>query len=463
MESAVFDPQRPSTAPRSRSGHVRQAKAHGPNAAAFYLVLVVCGLGMGLVLGLPMVDGTRSELHVAGGLAMFLGTLTGLIGTYLALLMVVLASRTPALERTLGQGGVIHWHRRLAPWPLVLISAHAVLLTIAYAQAAKTGVLSEFGVIFNTFPSMVTATVALVVMIVIGLISIRAVRTRIPREKWWLVHLLMYAALILSFAHEVALGPSFVGHPLTQLSWTLAWLVAATLVVVYRIGVPVYRSLRHRLRVAEVRPEGPGVVSIILKGQNLEQLAIAGGQFFEWRFLTPSMWWQAHPFTVSALPQPPYLRLTVKGVGDFSRALANVKVGTAVWVEGPYGSFTEFARRRSHVLLIAGGVGVTAVRSLLEDLPAKSQPVVVLRVSREEDLVLANEIEELVRHRKGALHRLVGTRHEVPLSTIAKLVPDISRRDVFVCGSEDFVRDAVAFARHAGVAPEALHQEAYAI
>ena len=463
MESAVFNPQQSTSASQSRPGHLRRAKAHGPNAASFYLALAVLGLGMGLVLGLPMVDGTRSELHVAGGPAMFLGSLTGLIGTYLALLMVVFASRMPALERMLGQGGVIHWHRRLAPWPLVLISAHAVLLTIAYAQAAKTGVLSEFAVIVNTFPSMITATVALVLMIVIGLISIRAVRTRIPREKWWLIHLLMYAALILSFAHEVVLGPSFVGHPLTQLSWTLAWLVAAALVVVYRIGMPTYRSLRHRLRVSEVRPEGPGVVSIILKGRNLEHLAIAGGQFFEWRFLTPQMWWQAHPFTVSALPQPPYIRLTVKGVGDFSRALANVKVGTAVGVEGPYGSFTEFARRRSHVLLIAGGVGVTAVRALLEDLPAKSQPVVVLRVTREEDLILANEIEELVRHRKGVLHRLIGSRKEVQLSSITKLVPDISRRDVFVCGSEEFVAEAVAFAQRAGVAPEALHQEAYAI
>ena len=463
MESAIFDPHRSTSTAPSPTTRERRVKAHGPSALSFYFVLIVLGLGMGLILGLPMVDGTRSELHVSGGIAMFLGSLTGLIGTYLALLMVVFASRMPALEKMLGQGGVIHWHRRLAPWPLVLISAHAVLLTIAYAQAAKTGVLHELGVIVNTFPSMVTATVALVLMIVIGLISIRAVRTRIPREKWWLVHLLMYVALILSFAHEVALGPSFVGHPLTQLGWTLAWLVAAALVLIYRVGMPIYRSLRHSLEVVEVRPESPGVVSIILKGRNLGQLAIAGGQFFEWRFLTPQMWWQAHPFTVSALPQPPYLRLTVKGVGDFSRDLAHVKLGTKVWVEGPYGSFNQFARQRSRVLLLAGGVGVTAVRALLEDLPAKSQPVVVLRFSREEDLLLTSEIEELVRRRKGVLHCLVGSRHDVPLSGVTKLVPDISRRDVFVCGPEDFVRDAVSYAQRAGVPPEALHQEAYAI
>ncbi len=426
-------------------------------------MLIVIGLGMGLILGLPLVDGTRSELHVAGGTLMFLGSITGLIGTYLALLMVVLASRMPALERMLGQGGVMHWHRRLAPWPLILIGAHAVLLTFAYAQAAKTGVMSELGTIVNTFPNMITATVALGIMMLIGLISIRQIRTRLSRENWWIVHLFMYVALILSFAHEVALGPSFVGHPLTQLTWTAAWLVAAALVLVYRVGVPIYRTRRHALKVAEVRSEGPGVVSIILKGKNLEHLAIAGGQFFEWRFLTPSMWWQAHPFTVSALPKPPFIRLTVQDAGDFTRALAAVKVGTSVAVEGPYGSFTAFAARRSHALLIAGGVGVTAARALLEDLPAKSRPVVVLRVSREQDLILISEIEELVRHKKGELHKLIGHRNEVSLDAIKQLVPDITQRDVFISGSEGFVASAVAFAHRAGVAPGAIHQEAYAI
>ena len=462
MDSVTFDPRKPAAGPRTQRAGV-QAKAQGPSWLSFYLVLIVIGLGMGLILGLPLVDGTRSELHVAGGTLMFLGSITGLIGTYLALLMVVLASRMPALERMLGQGGVMHWHRRLAPWPLILIGAHAVLLTFAYAQAAKTGVMSELGTIVNTFPNMITATVALGIMMLIGLISIRQIRTRLSRENWWIVHLFMYVALILSFAHEVALGPSFVGHPLTQLTWTAAWLVAAALVLVYRVGVPIYRTRRHALKVAEVRSEGPGVVSIILKGKNLEHLAIAGGQFFEWRFLTPSMWWQAHPFTVSALPKPPFIRLTVQDAGDFTRALAAVKVGTSVAVEGPYGSFTAFAARRSHALLIAGGVGVTAARALLEDLPAKSRPVVVLRVSREQDLILISEIEELVRHKKGELHKLIGHRNEVSLDAIKQLVPDITQRDVFISGSEGFVASAVAFAHRAGVAPGAIHQEAYAI
>jgi len=460
LEFALSHPQDHA---HDRSVLSRKIVSRGPSPIAFYSVLLAGGLGLGFVAGLPIVDGTLSELHLKGGLAMFIGSTSGMVGTYLALLMVILASRVPALERILGQHGVIHWHRLLAPWPISLISVHAVFLTISYAEVAKRGVLKEAGVIVNTFPSMVTATVALGIMVGIGIISIRQIRTRISRESWWLVHLLMYAALILSFAHEVALGPSFVGHPLTQMGWLAAWLLAAALIVTYRIGFPLYRSLRHRLRVAEIKPEGPGVVSVILKGRQLERLAISGGQFFEWRFMNREMWWQAHPFTVSALPQPPYIRLTVQGVGNFTRAVGHVKVGTAVAIEGPYGSFTTFARRRRNVLFIAGGVGVTAVRSLLEDLPLKSRPVVVLRASSEENLILVNEVEELVRIRKGQVHRLIGNRHEVTLASIVNLVPDIAKRDVFISGSVEFVRDASAVARRAGVEAQAIHEEAYSI
>lgn len=462
LDSSIFYPRAVAAGSRVRTEEPRTSSRR-PSAVSFYATLVAAGLGMGLVLGLPLVDGTFSELHLRGGLAMFLGSTTGLAGTYAALLMVVMASRAPALERTLGQDGVLLWHRRLAPWTILLIGAHAVLLTLAYAEAARSGVWGEVGVLLRTFPNMVTATVALGIMVVIGLISIRQIRVRIPRERWWLMHLLMYAALALAFAHEVVLGPSFVRHPFTQYAWTLAWVAAAALVLTYRVGVPVYRSRRHRLRVAEVVREGPDVVSVILEGRALDQLAIAGGQFCEWRFLTARLWWQAHPFTVSALPQPPFLRLTVKGVGDFTRALAGVAPGTRVAMEGPYGAFTVHAQRRRNAVLIAGGVGVTAVRSLLEDLPLKSRPVVVLRAASEDEFVLADEVEELVRHRKGITHRLVGSREAVPMDDIARLIPDLAKRDVFVSGSSGFVRDAVAMAERAGVPADALHQEVYAL
>ena len=106
-----------------------------------------------------------------------------------------------------------------------------------------------------------------------------------------------------------------------------------------------------------------------------------------WRFLTRELWWQAHPYSLSALPQPPYLRFTVKGLGDSSRALAQLRPGTRVAFEGPYGAFTDHARLSDGVLLVAAGVGITPLRALLEDLPAHADVVVIVRASTVADIV----------------------------------------------------------------------------
>jgi predicted ferric reductase len=255
-------------------------------------------------MGLSITAESWAQLHAAGGLAMFLGSAAGLAGTYLALVMVLLVSRVPAIEHVLGHDGLLRWHRRLAPWPISLILAHVLLLTIAYAQAAHQGVWREVGTLVRTFPDVLEATIGFALMMAIGVVSIRAIRSRIRRERWWAFHLFMYLALALSFAHVIVLGPSFVGHPLTRLLWGLLWLATAGLVIAYRFGLPIVRSLRHRLEVVEVREEAPGVVSVICEGRRLDRLAVSGGQFFEWRFLAPGMWWQAHPFSLSARPDP---------------------------------------------------------------------------------------------------------------------------------------------------------------
>jgi ferredoxin-NADP reductase len=202
---------------------------------------------------------------------------------------------------------------------------------------------------------------------------------------------------------------------------------------------------------------------VICKGRKLERLAVSGGQFFEWRFLTRTMWWQAHPFSLSARPNPPYLRLTVKCIGDFTTKIQSLRPGTKVAIEGPYGAFTAYARRRKKVACFAGGIGVTSVRALLEDLPLGSDPVVVLRASTEDDLVLSGEVEELVRQRRGRLHELVGSRDAIGSERFAELVPDIAKRDVFVSGREEFVDHVVDAITKLGVAKDAIHYEVYAL
>ncbi len=219
------------------------------------------------------------------------------------------------------------------------------------------------------------------------------------------------------------------------------------------------------MTVVGVEPEGPGTYSVLLRGRRLDRLPVAGGQFLQWRFLRGGMWWQAHPYSLSAVPGRRELRITVKELGDHSTALASLPPGTRVAIEGPYGAFTPDRVRGDRVLLVGAGVGATPIRALLEDLPETTDVVVVLRGSRREELVLRDEFAEHVRRRGGRLHELVGSRAQAPLDAAAlrRLVPDLVLRDLFVCGPTGFTAALVAAAREAGVPRARIHHESFAL
>ncbi len=427
------------------------------------VALAVAAAGFGVTIALTVLVESSAQLRAPGGVAMFLGNLTGMAGTYLALCMILLVSRLPFVERVVGQDGLLRWHRRLAPWPITLIVLHAVLLTYAYAVASKTGVLHQLSQFISSYSGMLVAIIGFGLLVVVSVVSIHQIRRRLRRETWWAIHLAMYLAFALAFVHEVVLGPSFVGHPLTQALWGAIWAATAGVVLAYRFGLPILRSIRHDLRVHATKVEADGVTSIVFTGKRLEELAISGGQFFEWRFLARGLWWQAHPYTLSARPQAPFVRVTVKAIGDHSSAIARLATGTRVLVEGPYGAFTAHAKRREKVAIIAGGIGVTSARALLEDLGRRSEPVVVMRASTAGDVALESEVRELVEARRGALHVLVGSRQEISVDDTLAVLRDLRRRDIYVSGSESFVQAVVEALAERGLPDDAVHWEVYAL
>jgi ferredoxin-NADP reductase len=225
--------------------------------------------------------------------------------------------------------------------------------------------------------------------------------------------------------------------------------------------VPLVNVFRYRLRVAEVVAEGPGVVSIRMTGRRLERLRAHAGQFFVWRFL--NRWWTAHPFSLSEAPDGRSLRITVKALGDHSAALAAVPVGTRVVAEGPFGVFTDASRRRAKRALIAGGIGITPVRALVQR--PSGDDVVVYRALRDEELVLRGELEALGvdvhyvvgDHAEPGGERLLSPEH------LLDLVPDLAERDVYVCGPPGMTDAAVRNVRAAGVSRRHIHVERFAL
>jgi ferredoxin-NADP reductase/DMSO/TMAO reductase YedYZ heme-binding membrane subunit len=422
------------------------------------------GLGLGITIALAVTAESAGSLRAPGGAATALGRLSGLLAAYAMVVVVLLVARVPSLERAVGQDRLVRWHRRLGPWPLYLLLAHVVLITAGYAAQARTGLLSQLWQLIATYPGVLAATVATALLFAAGISSYRLARRRMAYETWWSVHLYTYLALFLSFSHQVDTGASFVGHPVARAWWTALWVGTLAVVVAARIGLPVWRSLRHRVRVAGVTPAGPGVVTIRLRGRRLDRLPVAGGQFLQWRFLRRGLWWQAHPYSLSAAPVGDELRITVKDLGDHSAHLARLRPGTRVVIEGPYGAFTADTARSRRLLLVGAGVGTAPILALLQELPESTDVTVLLRASTPAELVLRDEVAAEVLRRGGRLIERVGSRRQVRLDAAAlrELVWDVGRREAYLCGPDALARRVAGELRRAGVPGDRIHLESFA-
>lgn len=461
-----------SAPPRSQSGHrpatypPRSAFAPAPvgRSTREGLVALVVAFGAFLVVAMWWVDNPPSAVAGMGPWLTSAGRLTGLVGTYLVVIEVLLMGRVAWLDRMIGMDRLALWHRRNGEYSICLLVAHAVLTIWGYGVTAHENVLRETKSVVFTYPDMLAATVGLGLLVAIGVLSARSVRRRVNYQTWYFIHLYTYLALALSFAHQFSTGLDFAHHPLNRAAWIALYAGVGLLLVAYRVVKPLRDLARHGLRVSNVVAEGPDVFSIYLTGRRLSEIGAESGQFFMWRFLTREHWWQAHPFSLSAAPNGRFLRLTVKALGDHSRDLRRLRPGTRVMAEGPYGAFTARRRGPRRTLLIAGGIGITPLRALYESLPGVGADVTLIyRVNRPDDLVLRAELEAIARARRGRLHYLVGTPREHPeyLSAVnlRSLVPDIARRDVFVCGPpamQAAVIDSLAALR---VPRRQIHQE----
>ena len=425
--------------------------AHGTTRRRGDLAVTVAAVGLGAVLGMGVVS-VRGGLSLPGGPVLALGTLCALAGTYLCLVLLLLVSRLPWLEREVGHDRMVGLHRRVAPYALGLVLAHVLLTTVSYAESGRASFVGELWTLVTTTSWLMPAAAAFVVMMGVGLLSWRPIRRRMSYETWWVAHLYFYLAVALAFGHQVALGPMFAGDDAQRWIWTGLYVAVAVAIVASRVLLPLRFSARHALRVAAVVPEAGGAVSVYLSGRDLADVAARGGQFFQWRFLTRELWWQAHPYSLSAPPNPSWLRVTVKDLGDHSSTLHRLPVGTRVLAEGPYGVFTAGHRHGETVTAFAAGVGVTPVRAMLEDLPPATDVTVVYRVRAIERAALGAARGAGARPGLGPAlpaGRSPPARPRRPL--LEHLVPRLAASDVFVCGPSEFTDDVLGAVRAAGV------------
>jgi predicted ferric reductase len=409
------------------------------------------------------------DLYTLGGWLTGAGRITGLLAGYGIAVQLLLMSRAPALDQGIGTDRLARWHAFSGGYTVSLMLVHTVLITWGYAVSANEGVIPQASSLLTSYPDVLMATVALALFLLIAVLSVRAVYRRTRYETWYYLHFYTYLALGLAFAHVFADGNEYRSNESARIAWSALYIAVGLVLFTYRIVVPVSATFRHRLRVASVRREAPGVTSLYIAGRDLAALRPQPGQFFRWRFLTRDGWWQSHPFSLSTAPRAKIkrLRITVKALGDYTAALQRTKPGTRVIAEGPYGAITAALRGSRKVALLAGGVGITAIRALAEAFAggAPHEVVLLYRVNEGREIVFRAELDSLSRRGGLDVHYLIGPPGSaadvfVP-DRLAAVIPDIADRDVFVCGPAGFTEAAGRALRQAGVPAGRVHAERF--
>jgi predicted ferric reductase len=405
----------------------------------------------------------------ANGL-MSAGRLTGLLASDLLLVQVLLMARLPPVERAVGQDRLARWHRWSGFGSFTLMLTHIVLITWGYGAGNLGAVPGTFWNLTVTYPGMLLALAGALCLVMVVITSIKAARGRLRYESWHLLHLYAYLGVGLALPHQLWTGQEFLSSPAATVYWWTLWSAAAAAVLVCRIGLPLYRSLRHDLRVTSVVPESPDVVSVYLTGRDLHRLPVTAGQFLNWRFLTGPGWTRAHPYSLSAAPDGRSLRITVKALGDGSALVRSLHPGVRALIEGPHGRLTERPRTRPKLAFLGAGVGVTPLRALAEALPYARGDAVLLQRATERPL-FAQELDVLARERGLQLLWLSGRRRAPDswlgagagppddLTLLRGWVPDIADRDVYLCGPPDWNAAVRRTLAAAGVPDAHLHVE----
>ena len=419
-----------------------------------------------------------------GGIALFgnlndaLGAtsrLTALVGTDLLLIHTLLVARVPWLDKMYGHDKVTLAHKKLGKPILYIISAHFLASLIQFAILDGKSVVDEMVYLFVEIPDMWSATLGLVLMIVVVFTSINAARKKLSYEAWHIIHLLAYASILIAVPHQFTTGSDIAGKPLQTLFWVSLYLFVALNVIWYRVLAPIVMNLRLGLRVSAVTRESSDTISVYVSGRGLERLGGQSGQFYMLRIMTASTWLKPHPFSISAAPNNRFVRFTIGDRGDFTKGLSGLKVGTRVALEGPYGVFTEERRTQEKVTLIAAGVGAPPIRALAESMAARPGDITILyRVRDTDDAALLSELQQVARQRGFQLHVLAGSRgaatswlpgHLNSLPDQARLIemaPFVSESDVYICGPAAWTKSVEKTLERVGTPASQIHAEEFA-
>jgi predicted ferric reductase len=401
-----------------------------------------------------------------------LSVLTGMLLLSTLVCTIILPSRLRSLNRAFGIESVIEIHRFLGVASAVLVLVH--LACVVAANPANLALLN-----FPNAPGRAqAATLATVSLVGLVLLAIMKRKLHLSYEVWRWSHLMLAVSVLIFSAGHVYLLNKTVREPAMAAVFVL--FIAVVLAIFgYRWAWRSWFDPSTEFLVREVRRENATVSTLVLEprrqaGGQADSWAFAPGQF-AWIRLDRSVTAEEHPFTIASSAHNETTEFTIKHAGDFTRVVRQLPPGSPVWVDGPHGAFTCEHSEGSGLVLVAGGVGLTPMMSMIRTAAHRGDNRayrLIVVASAPTDLLFREELAELRRYIDLEVTEVLrrptdgwqGPTGGITiglLSMVLRTVEQPGDLDYFICGPPSMVDDAMEVLDDLGVVPDRVHTEQF--
>jgi len=371
--------------PRNRSRRMSTALPAGA-LIALYAGVLLAPLALAWAQELPPRH-WRDELSSGLALVAFSGVLVEFL----------LSGRFRTISGRIGIDATMHVHQLMARAFTLFILVHPFLYVTPFMNRPlpwDETARYTLGLTTATFITGLIAWVALMVMVVFAIF--REQRSG-SYEGWRAAH--GFAAVVIAGfgAHHTLEAGRYSAHPSLWWFW-IALLAVAGLTLVWVYLVKPLRQLRQPYAVQSIKPIGQRIWELNIAPQKTP-LDFAAGQFV-WLNVGHSPFSMAeNPFSIASAPaNEDRLSFVIKEAGDFTSRIGGIEPGTRCYLDGPHGHLVIPGSEAPGIALIAGGVGIAPVLSILRQLrhEGDERPMVLLYGNRvREQIVYGDELGEM--------------------------------------------------------------------
>lgn len=413
------------------------------------------------------------------GIASGIGKITGVVGFILYAINMLLSVRRRWLERFFnGLNRVYIAHHLTGGIALILLAFHPVFLAVRYIELSSLATLKlaaqsllpraiTFDENFRIVQQQVAVNNGFIAFTGMVTLLILTFFIKLPYRVWLFTHKFLGPAFFFASMHVLFISSDVSRSPFLKI-YMIIWAIIG-------LGAFTYRTLfgnifvrRYPFQVSKVEKLPKGVMSIELKAVE-DRMPFKAGQFVFVRFL-----WQkhkgilpeVHPFSIASNPSDGVLRLVVKSLGDHTKSMLELPIGTIAEVEGAFGKFNYQRFANAEQIWVAGGIGVTPFLSMASTLDKNSPAITLFYSVVAKDELIGDKVFASINPAKTDTFKYVPfvtdeTKKFIDAEFLEKNSGNLKGKEIFLCGPPSMMKSLRKQLKAKGVKSINIHSEEF--